>query len=157
MKSYRDINVDQFDTLLLDRDGVINVLRSGDYVKEWREFEFIQAFLDVIPTWSRHFRHIFVVTNQRGVGKGLMSESALNEIHKRMQAEISAVGGRIDNIYCCTSVSDDNLRRKPNPGMFKEILRDYPDIVPEKCIMIGDSESDILFADNCKIASYRII
>lgn len=156
MNGYKDIDIERFDTLLLDRDGVINVLRPADYVKKWEEFEFIPEFLEVIPFWNRHFRHIFIVTNQRGVGKGLMSEYSLECIHDKMKEEISAAGGRVDKIYCCTAVSEQDPRRKPNTGMFLEILKEHPDVVPEKCIMIGDSQSDIQFADNCGIASFRI-
>ena len=59
------------DTLFLDRDGVVNVWLPGDYVKNWQEFRFNPGFPDFIGRYSSSFRHIFIVTNQRGVGKGL--------------------------------------------------------------------------------------
>ena len=57
------------DTLFLDRDGVVNVWLPGDYVKSWQEFRFNPGFLDFIGKYSDSFKHIFIVTNQRGVGK----------------------------------------------------------------------------------------
>lgn len=63
--------MDRCDTLFLDRDGVINRWLPGDYVKCWSEFEFLQKFLDAIGAWSRHFKRIFVVTNQRKPGNGM--------------------------------------------------------------------------------------
>ena len=66
-----------FDTLFLDRDGVINVLRPHDYVKSWDEFEFTDGAIEALRMLSPLFRHIVVVTNQRGVGKGVMTEEAL--------------------------------------------------------------------------------
>lgn len=146
-----NVDFSRYNTLLLDRDGVINVHRPNDYVKCWSEFQFIEGFLDFISEWSNQFDHIFVVTNQRCVGKGIVTEEALQEIHSKMVEEIENAGGRIDKIYCCTAVSDLDKRRKPNTGMFDDILHDWTDIELHKCIMVGDMESDMLFAKRCGI------
>lgn len=113
-----DIDVTGYETLLLDRDGVINRLRPNDYVKCWEEFEFLEGVFHASHIWNTVFKHIFVVTNQRGVGKGLMTEDALNDIHQRMIAEIEAHGGRIDKVYYCTALTEEDNRRKPGIGMF---------------------------------------
>lgn len=137
------------DTLFLDRDGVVNVWLPGDYVKNWQEFRFNPGFPDFIGRYSSSFRHIFIVTNQRGVGKGLMTMEQLEDIHSRMLKEITDAGGRIDRIYLCTSVDDSDPMRKPNTGMAQQAMKDYPDISMERSLMIGDQPSDRLFADNC--------
>lgn len=139
------------DTLLLDRDGVINRWIPGDYVDSWEKFTFLPGILENLRKWAGHFRHIFLVTNQRGVGKGRMTQEQLEAVHARMLAEIAAAGGRIDGIYLCTALSDDDPRRKPNRGMFDEILAAYPDVRPEKTVMLGDSRYDREFAANCGI------
>ena len=139
------------DTLLLDRDGVINRWLPGDYVTSWDKFTFLPGILESLRKWAGHFRHIFLVTNQRGVGKGRMTQEQLEAVHARMLAEIAAAGGRIDGIYLCTALSDDDPRRKPNRGMFDEILAAYPDVRPEKTVMLGDSRYDREFAANCGI------
>lgn len=146
-----DIDVAGYDTLLLDRDGVINKLCPNDYVKCWEEFEFLPGIFEALVKWNKHFRHIFIVTNQRGVGKGVMTEQALRELHYRMCEEIISHGGWIDKIYYCTALTEEDNRRKPGNGMFLDILRDYPDVEKERCLMIGDSESDMKFAENCGI------
>ena len=151
-----EINIEPYDTLLLDRDGTINVHLVGDYVKNRDEFEFIPGVLDAMPRLARHFRHIFVVTNQRGIGKGKFSESDLHDIHSHMIAEVERAGGRIDGIYYCTSLTEDDIRRKPGRGMFDDIRRDYPDVEPTKTIMIGDGDVDMQFAKNCGIAFRRV-
>ena len=145
-----------WDTLLLDRDGLINVLLPGDYVKRWEEFCFRPEFLRVIPEWTRQFRHIFVVTNQRGIGRGMMSLDDLQDIHERMLRKISQVGGSIEDIYFCTADDNSDPRRKPNPGMWLDILRDHPDVCAERSVMVGDSDSDMLFARNAGIAGLKI-
>lgn len=146
----------EWDTLLLDRDGVINTLRPGDYVKCWEEFEFRPGFLINCKEWAQRYKHIFVVTNQRGVGKGLMSQMALDVIHNQMIHLISQAGGRIDGIYVCYALDDSDARRKPNIGMWLEILQDYPDVNPNKTVFLGDSDSDMAFAKNAGIYGIKI-
>ena len=137
------------DTLFLDRDGVVNVWLPGDYVKNWQEFRFNPGFLDFIGRYSALFNHIFIVTNQRGVGKGVMTMQQLEDIHSRMLKEIADAGGRIDRIYVCTSVDETDPMRKPNTGMARQAMKEYPDISMERSLMIGDQPSDRRFADNC--------
>ena len=145
-----------YDALILDRDGVINVLRPGDYVKSWDEFEFIDGALEALRILSGYFARTIVVTNQRGVGKGLMSRGDLDLVHSRMCSEIAKAGGAVDAIYCCTDVADDSPRRKPNPGMALEIMRDFPWISASGCMFVGDSESDMLFARNAGFPAFRV-
>lgn len=141
--------LNECDTLFLDRDGVVNVWLPGDYVKSWDEFRFNEGFLDFIGRFSASFKHIFIVTNQRGVGKGIMTQTQLDDIHSRMLKAIQEAGGRIDRIYLCVSVDDSDPMRKPNPGMAKQAMRDYPDVSMKRSLMIGDQPSDRRFADNC--------
>lgn len=151
-----EVNVQGFDTLLLDRDGTINVHIIGDYVRKWEDFEFIPIALDTMAYFAKHFKHIFVVTNQRGIGKGKYTEADLADVHNKMVAEIENKGGRIDGIYYCTSLTEEDIRRKPGRGMFEDILRDYPTVDPTKTIMIGDSDVDREFAKNCGIAFAKV-
>lgn len=151
-----DIYIDPFDTLLLDRDGTVNVHLIGDYVKCWDEFEFIPGAFEAMSRFSKHFKHIFIVTNQRGIGKGKFTETDLADIHSHMVEEINKAGGRIDGIYYCTSMTEEDIRRKPGRGMFDDIQRDYPDIVPSRTLMVGDGDVDKEFAKNCGIAFCRV-
>lgn len=151
-----NVNVQGYDTLLLDRDGTINVHIVGDYVRKWEDFEFIPIALETMPYFAKHFKHIIIVTNQRGIGKGKHTEEDLADVHQKMVAEIEKKGGRIDGIYYCTAIDETDHNRKPNTGMFEQILKDYPDIEPSKCIMIGDGDVDRDFAKNCGIAFSKV-
>ena len=133
----------QYSTLFLDRDGVINKQRPHDYVKSPDEFIFIEGTLEALRLLSPLFDHIVIVTNQRGVGKGVMGMDALEEIHASMLATIALRGGRIDNIYVCTATSDSHKSRKPNIGF-------------SRSFMAGDSISDMLFAKNAGITGVFI-
>ncbi|MBO6169589.1 MAG: HAD-IIIA family hydrolase [Bacteroidales bacterium] len=145
-----------FDTLLLDRDGVINRLRPGDYVKSIDEFEWLPSVRKALCEAASKFSGIFVVTNQRGVGKGVMSRGELDKIHSWMCSSISEAGGRIDDVYVCTAVADDDPFRKPNTGMFDELLRNHPDVDPARTVMIGDSASDAEFARRCGVSFIKV-
>ena len=137
--------IDKTWTLFLDRDGVINVKRDNDYVKNWEEFVFINGSIKAISRLTKVFGRIIIVTNQRGVGKGVMKEEDLSTIHKNMLNQIESNSGKIDKIYSCNEVSEFAVCRKPNSGMAYKALNDFPDIDFNKSVMVGDSISDLMF------------
>jgi D-glycero-D-manno-heptose 1,7-bisphosphate phosphatase len=133
-------------TLFLDRDGVINERLPGDYVKTWEEFKFLPGVLPAIAGFSKIFSKICIVTNQAGVGKGLMNSEDLHLIHKKMKKVIRKHKGRIDKIYACTSTAETIPNcRKPNPWMGHMAKIDFPHVDFQRSIIMGDSHSDIEF------------
>jgi histidinol-phosphate phosphatase family protein len=137
--------VDKGWTLFLDRDGVVNEEIVGSYVTNWEEFKFCEGALEALQHLNDIFGNIVVVTNQRGVGRGIMELSALKEINVNMTAAIANGGGRVDKIYACTAVSDDDHNRKPNTGMAVQAKEDYPTIDFKRSVMVGNSMSDMDF------------
>ena len=85
-----------------------------------------------------------IVTNQRGVGKGVMSQADLDKIHEALQDKLrESVGDSFDDIYFCTDPDRENSeRRKPSPAMLLEAAAKW-DIDLGNSWMIGDSDSDI--------------
>lgn len=141
-------------TLFLDRDGVINKDVVDDYVKSWEEFIFNEGALEALQLLAPLFKHIVVVSNQRGVGKGVMSEDMLNLITENMCLKIEESGGRIDKVYYCTALSSDDPNRKPNKGMALQAKMDFPYIDFSKSIMVGNMPGDMWFGRN--IGAYTI-
>ena len=135
-------------TLFLDRDGVINHEKEIDYILNWEEFKFYDHVLEAIAICAKKFGLIVVVTNQKGVGKNLMSEDDLLNIHQELKNEVLKAGGRIDQIYFCSSIENEHFSRKPNPGMAYEAKREFPGIEFNKSIMVGNKPSDMLFGRN---------
>ena len=140
--------VDKSWTLFLDRDGVINYEKKLDYILNWKEFTFYERVTEAIRIFSKVFGRIIIVSNQRGVGKQLMTEDDLAEIHQQMKNEIMAAGGEIAKIYYCTSTDNAHASRKPNPGMAFQAQREHPEINFSKSIMVGNKHSDMLFGRN---------
>ena len=136
-------------TLFLDRDGVINKRKIGDYIKLIDEFEFLPDVKEALSILAKYFNKIIIVTNQQGIGKGIMTEDDLRDIHKYMLEEILKSGGRIDAIYHCPDLSNSNSNyRKPNPGMALKAKEDFPMIDFSHSMMVGDSKVDMDFAQN---------
>ena len=151
-----EIKFDKSWSLFLDRDGVINEKRENNYIKNWSEFSFTYKARESLAILSTFFNKIFIVTNQRGVGKGLMTEKDLILIHKKMLKSIKAKSGRIDNIYYCIDILDSSEFRKPNIGMAQRAKMDFPSIDFKKSIMVGDSETDMIFGKNVGMKCFMI-
>jgi D-glycero-D-manno-heptose 1,7-bisphosphate phosphatase len=144
--------IDNTWTLFLDRDGVINDEKHEDYIHKWEEFNFYEGVKEALKIFSERFGKIFIITNQRGVAKGLTKLEDLELIHKNMIEEFEKAGGRIDKIYYSIDFESDSPNRKPNPGMGLQAQKDFPEIDFSKSIMIGNTLSDMKFVRNFNIA-----
>ncbi len=152
-----DFKIDKTWSLFLDRDGVINVKRDNDYVKCIEEFVFIDGAVEAIAAFTGLFNRIVIVTNQQGVGKGIMSHEDLKEVHNYMELHLEEKGGKLDAIYYCPELAANNAPcRKPNTGMALQAQSDFPEINFEKSILIGDSVSDIEMGKNAGMRTIYI-
>lgn len=133
-------------TLFLDRDGVINQRIIDNYVCNWDEFHYIEGVLESIRKFSSIFQKVFVVTNQRGINRGLMTHRDLKNIFENMRQSIEEKGGRIDQFYYCPHLVEENCHcRKPKIGMGLQAKKEFPQIDFKKSIMVGDMISDMEF------------
>ncbi|MBK8330229.1 MAG: HAD-IIIA family hydrolase [Bacteroidetes bacterium] len=149
MDVLRELDADW--TLFLDRDGVINHEKEADYIKQVDEFIFYEGVLEALQILSVRFKYLFIVTNQRGIGKGLMTHEDLHAIHATMKAQVLKAGGRIDAIYYAPELASDAINRKPNIGMGLQAKNDFPAIDFHKSLMVGNNLSDMEFGKNLKM------
>jgi histidinol-phosphate phosphatase family protein len=149
-----DLMIDSGWTLFLDRDGVINARILGGYVQKWEEFAFLPGVPEALKILSQEFSRIIVVSNQQGIGKGLMTENELEILHRKMIAEIEINGGRIDRIYHSPHLEKEgSLIRKPNVGMALMARKEFPGINYQRSVMVGDSISDMIFGKRLKMVN----
>ena len=142
-------------TLFLDRDGVINKRLMGDYVKSIDEFEFLSGAQQAIAWFNSCFDRIFVVTNQQGIGKGVMSEQDLSEVHTFMKDGFDE--NPFNAIYYAPQLANEgSIYRKPNPGMALQARKEYPEVDFSQSIMVGDSVSDIQMGKRCGMKTVGI-
>ncbi|MCU0403629.1 MAG: HAD-IIIA family hydrolase [Chitinophagaceae bacterium] len=142
------IRFDKTWTLFLDRDGVINIEKENDYIHQVDEFIMYPGVSKAISRLSHLFRYVIVVTNQKGIGKGVTLEENVKRIHEKMVSVIVMDGGRIDGVYYCPDSDETSPCRKPNTGMAMKAKADFPGIDFEKSLMVGNNVSDLLFGRN---------
>lgn len=144
MNKLAPLKLDASWSLFLDRDGVINKKLDKDYVKTIEEFVFIDGAQKAIQKFSKIFGRLLLVTNQQGIGKGIMTHEALKVVHNFMEAELKPFDAGFDALYYCPNLAAENTAcRKPNIGMAVQAKKDFPAINFEKSILIGDSVTDI--------------
>ena len=146
-----------FDTLFLDRDGVINKKLERRYVTNFDEFVFVKNSDIAIRKLHKIFKRILVVTNQQGIGKGIMTEDDLNLLHLQMQRKLSVDFDLIDKIYFCPCLEVDNCNcRKPKTGMLENAKLDFPDMKIEDSFLVGDSDSDIIAGKKFGLTTIKV-
>jgi D-glycero-D-manno-heptose 1,7-bisphosphate phosphatase len=129
--------------VFFDRDGVVNRRIYGGYVKTWAEFELLEEVAQTVKAVKDLGYLAIVITNQQGVGKGLMTEEDLIGLHGRMQEHLHQLESvRFDDIYYSTEMKDGSTRRKPSPAMLQEAAQKW-NIDLSNSWIIGDSTSDV--------------
>ncbi|HEX4149016.1 MAG TPA: D-glycero-beta-D-manno-heptose 1,7-bisphosphate 7-phosphatase [Pirellulales bacterium] len=127
--------------VLLDRDGTINVDR--DYLADPAELEFIPGASAALARLARLGLGLAVITNQSGVGRGLIRPAQLTAVHQRLGELLAAEGVRLDGIYACPHLPGDGCRcRKPNIGLVQQAAAELG-FDPARSFVVGDKASDI--------------
>ena len=130
----------------LDRDGVINEAPGGNgYLADWEQFRFVDGALDALRALKGKGYRLVVVTNQQGVGKGLVDMAALETIHRNLRARCAEHGAAIDGVFFCPHLASDGCCcRKPRPGLIHQAIRELRlDLDRDRSWLIGDSPRDM--------------
>jgi D-glycero-D-manno-heptose 1,7-bisphosphate phosphatase len=129
--------------VFLDRDGVINSDRD-DYVKNADELRIYPFAPEAVRRLTEAGWPVFVVSNQQGVAKGIISEVDLLAIEREIARRIEEAGGSIAAFYYCRHLASDGCScRKPEPGLILRAVKEHG-IDPEASVMVGDTERDII-------------
>ncbi len=128
--------------IFLDRDGVI-IENRADYVRTWADVAYLPGALEALRRVSALDYRIVIVTNQAGIGHGLIEPAEAERINQRIVADVRAAGGRIDGVYVCPHTPADNCPcRKPAPGLLLAAGRDLG-LDMGRSLLIGDALSDL--------------
>jgi len=129
--------------IFIDRDGVINERRPGDYVVNWSQFIFMPGIRAALKQLATLQLPMIVISNQAAIGKGLLDQTGLEEITAQMNRTLLADGVKLAAAYFCPHRPDQNcICRKPKPAMLLSAAHDF-NIDLSRSIFIGDSESDV--------------
>lgn len=137
--------------LFLDRDGVI--IKNVPYTRDPNAVELLHGSADLIKQAHAKNFWVIMVTNQSGIGRGLLTPDDYQAITERMNHYLALQGARLDRIYHAPyygkSLIPEFLEnahwRKPQPGMIHQACEDFP-IDLAKSVMVGDRSSDIELA-----------
>ena len=127
--------------VFFDRDGIVNVSPGPGYVERWQDFHLIPEFVVSAKIAAARGYAIAIATNQRGVARGIMEQKALDEIHAKLRAALSAAGISLLGIFCCIHERDSCDCRKPLPGLLLQAAEEHH-IDLAASWMIGDKETD---------------
>lgn len=146
----------------LDRDGVINSSKPcNGYIGFLKDFKWIPGAKKTIKFLKKNNFKIIVVTNQSGVARGYFKISNIHKIHNHIQKDLKKISTSIDKFYFCPYHKDgiikrykkSSILRKPNNGMFKLAAKRW-NIDKDKSFMIGDQDTDMIFAKRSKIKGF---
>lgn len=148
--------IKKYKVIFLDRDGVINKKApEGDYIKSWKEFHFLEKVPEAIHIFNDLGFRVIVVSNQRGIARGLMAISDVNYIHEQINKQISAYKAHIDAFFVCPHEKGTCHCRKPDIGLFLQSEQIFP-VDKLHSFMMGDSITDIEAGHNFGIRSVAI-
>ena len=137
--------------IFFDRDGTINY--DPGYISDPVDFRLLENAGEALRLVNASEYYAFVVSNQSGIGRGLITETQLARVHEHLQHLLEPYGAYIDGIYFCPHHPDDACQcRKPRIGLIEQINAAYPHINLDKSYVVGDKNADIQLACNigCK-------
>lgn len=127
----------------LDRDGVIIENRPA-YVRSWEEVEIYPQALAALASLQSSPYRIVIVTNQSGVGRGVIPLKTAEGINRKLVETIRAAGGRVDGVYMCPHTPGVRCTcRKPKPGLLLQAARDLG-LDLGRSLMVGDALTDVM-------------
>ena len=142
--------------IFIDRDGVI-IENRENYVRSWSDVEILPKAVEALRLASASQYKIVIITNQSGIGKGLIPPETARQINRRLLKIIANGGGRIDGVYVCPHTPDDHCAcRKPKPGLLLTAAMDLA-IELSQSIMIGDALSDIQAGQQAGVAASILV
>ena len=127
--------------VVVDRDGTLNVEKH--YLSDPAELELMPGVPEGLKLLQRHGFGLVVISNQSGVGRGIVSRNAVEAINARLRELLERQGVRLDGIYYCPHTPEQNCDcRKPSPVMLYKAAQDL-DFNPEESFVVGDKCSDL--------------
>jgi D-glycero-D-manno-heptose 1,7-bisphosphate phosphatase len=142
-------------TIFLDRDGVIN--KELNYLHKIKDFQFIDGIFEACQYLENLDYKIIIITNQSGISRGYYTEVDFQILTDWMILKFKKNNINILDVFHCPHLPNANCDcRKPKPGMLLEAKSKY-NIDMQKSWLIGDTETDIIAANNSNITNTILV
>jgi D-glycero-D-manno-heptose 1,7-bisphosphate phosphatase len=143
--------------VFLDRDGVINQYLPEDYVKTPEELIILPGVCEAIAKLNKAKIPVFLISNQQGVGKGIMTQADLDAVQAKLEAELAKYQAHLDGFYYCTCLTGPDCQcRKPAPTMIL-LAKEEHDIDLFNSVFVGDTKGDAQAAKNAGVGMFILV
>ncbi|MBI3535663.1 MAG: UDP-glucose 4-epimerase GalE [Deltaproteobacteria bacterium] len=145
-------NVTSKKAVFLDRDGTLN--EDPGYLSHPDQMILLPTVGESLAKLKKAGFLLIVLSNQSGVGRGIVKESMLPSIHNKLHEHLKSYGVKLDDFFLCFHTPEDNCEcRKPKTKNILKAAKTY-NICLKKSYMIGDKLSDIQMglAAGCRAA-----
>lgn len=142
----------QYKAIIFDRDGTLNATSRGEggYILDKDELTLLPFVKESLEKMKADGLKLYVFTQQRCIGKGLLTEEALKDIHTELN-NLLGEAAKIDAFYYCPHLIDDGCAcSKPKPGMLFDCMKDH-NLKPREVLVVGDSIRDFHAARNADL------
>jgi D-glycero-D-manno-heptose 1,7-bisphosphate phosphatase len=148
--------------VFIDRDGVINKDGAGQteygYITRWEDFKFLPGVTAGFKALKEAGYKSVVISNQKCVGRGIMTIGELEEITDRMRGAIRESGGIVNEVFYCTHLDEDNCScRKPKEGLFLQAREKLGIGTFDGKYFIGDSERDVIAGSRAGLRTILVL
>ncbi|MDX6488916.1 MAG: D-glycero-D-manno-heptose 1,7-bisphosphate phosphatase [Gaiellaceae bacterium] len=127
--------------VFLDRDGTL--IDDVGYISDPADVRLMPGAADALRGLRDAGFRLVVISNQSGLGRGLVTQEQADSVHARFLDEFQRAGARIDAAYYCPHAPDEGCRcRKPLPGLILDAARDLG-LDLERSVMVGNSDVDV--------------
>jgi D-glycero-D-manno-heptose 1,7-bisphosphate phosphatase len=131
--------------VFLDRDGTVNKKPpNGRYVSSPDEVRLLPRVGQAVRRLNDAGILVLVASNQRGVALGRMTLHDVEEVNCEVSRRLERWGAHLDGFFICPHGIGSCDCRKPSPGLLLQAQGGYPGLDLSRCVMIGDSETDVL-------------
>jgi histidinol-phosphate phosphatase family protein len=148
--------------IFLDRDGTIN--QEVNFLSTPEELELIPGSAEAIQRANQLGFKVFIVTNQSGIARGLLTTDQLEKIHTTLLRMLNAKNAHVDGVYYCPhhpESGDSPLTttcdcRKPNTGLIERACKEFS-IDRRRSFVIGDRMADVQLGNNAGMSSIIVL
>jgi len=142
--------------IFFDRDGVVNQSPGPGYVNHLDDFHLLPGFIACVRAAAAKGLPSIIVTNQRGLSRGITPPEQLDAMHRHIREELAAEGLSLLDLLVCSANDNSHPDRKPNPGMLLTAAERHG-LDLRQSWMIGDRETDVRTGQNAGVATTVLV